>query len=89
MQQSKVIFYVHGITTGEDLCEALESRDDVVNAQPLDIVDNPDPRLPERNEAIVITYNSEATSPTALESFVEQLGYKVVAHEAGPAADRL
>lgn len=89
MQERKVIFYIHGMTTGENLCRQLEAREDVVSAKALDVVDNPDPRLPERNEAIAICYNAEATTPMHLQAFVEQLGYKVVAHEEGPVADRL
>jgi hypothetical protein len=85
----KVMFYIHGMTTGEELARQLEARDDVQSAKPVDIVDNPDPRLPERNEAVLIVYDSKAVTPNLLQTFVESLGYKVVAQEEGPVTDRL
>ncbi len=88
MTERSTIIYVHGIETGERLCQALMGRPGVLAAEPRDVVTNPDPTQPNRNEAVVVRYDSDMVVPTEIEAFIQELGYKPVAREEGPMADR-
>jgi hypothetical protein len=89
MASQKVVLYIHGIESGTELSSQLSSRPGVVSANPLDVADNPQPGGDERNEAIVVEYDPAVVIPTELAEYIDTLGYKVVAQETGPTADRL
>jgi len=87
--QQKLILYVHGISTGENLAAKVAERPGVVSAKPLNMAENPLPSGEQRNEALVLVYDDEKVLPTKLETFIENLGYEVVAQESGPVTDQL
>jgi len=87
--QQKVILYVHGIAAGDDLAGQVAGRAGVVSAKPLNVAENPQAGGEQRNEAVVVIYDDEKVIPTELETFIETLGYEVVAQESGPVTDKL
>lgn len=87
--QQKLILYVHGISTGEDLASKVAERPGVTSAKPLNMAENPLPSGQQRNEALLIIYDDEKIIPTEIESYIGSLGFEVVAQESGPVADQL
>lgn len=89
MASKRVILYVHGIKSGENLSAQVAARAGVMSAAPLNVANNPQPGGDERNEAIVVEYDPTVVIPTEIAEFIDTLGYKVVAQEAGPTTDNL
>ena len=87
--QRKVILYVHGIDAGIDLAAKVAGQAGVVSAKPLNVAENPQPGGIQRNEGVVVIYDDDKIIPTELETFIDDLGYKVVAQESGPVTDTL
>jgi len=87
--QQKLVLYVHGIATGEDLAAKVAGRPGVLSAKPLNMAENPLPSGEQRNEALLLVYDDEKVIPSELVTFIEDLGYEVVAQESGPVTDQL